>query len=179
MIPMSQRTNYPLRTRSFAFFDVETTGLRPDRGARICEMAVADRDGIQFDWSSASDPPADAELAEQLLLLVHHLQGSVVVGHNLQFDFRFLTYEAERLGLGGLDVRFVDTLGLARTLFPDRDGYELGSLLTALNLDSEEELHTAAGDVFATRKLFWHLVDHGDLKTLADAGLKRLSWNAG
>jgi DNA polymerase III epsilon subunit-like protein len=176
---MSQRTNYPLRTRSFAFFDVETTGLRPDRGARICEMAVADRDGIQFEWSSASDPPGDEELAEQLLFLVDHLQGSVVVGHNLQFDFRFLTYEAERLGLGGLDVQFVDTLGLARTLFPNRDGYGLGSLLTAFNLVPEGELHTAVGDVLATRTLFWDLVSRGDLKTLADAGLKRLSWNAG
>lgn len=176
---MSRWTDRPLRTVRFIFFDLETTALRPDRGGHIREMAVADADGIRFDWSSEQVPPDDAAVTRQLPRLIQHLQSGVVVGHNLSFDFRFLTYEAERLGLSGLDVQFADTLGLARRLLPDQDGYELGPLLAVFDLRPEEELHTAVGDVLATRTLFWHLVDHGDLDTLADVGVKRLNWNAG
>lgn len=174
---MNRGKQIPLRAASLVFFDLETTGLRPDRGARISEMAVADQDGVRFDWSSDQDPPADPTVARQLPHLVEHLQAGIVVGHNLPFDFRFLTYEAERLDAGGLDVRYADTLGLARTLLPEQDGYELGTLLAVFGLGPEEDLHTAVGDVLATRALFWALADYGDLKSVEDVGTKRLSWN--
>jgi DNA polymerase III epsilon subunit-like protein len=174
---MRQRFDLPLRAASLVFFDLETTALRPDRGGRICEMAVVGPDGIRFDWTSGSDSPKDEALGRQISVLSEALQGNVVAGHNLQFDFHFLTYEAERLGQNGLDVRFIDTLGLSRELIPGRDDYQLGSLLAAFNAEPVEELHTAIGDALATRTLFWKLVDHNDLKTLSDAGMKRVSWN--
>jgi hypothetical protein len=34
------------------------------------------------------------------------------------------------------------------------------------------------GDALATRSLFWTLVEEDGLETLADVGVKRLSWNA-
>lgn len=174
---MTQWTNRPLGAARLVFFDLETTGLRPDRGGRIREMAVVGSSGIRFDWSSDSLPPPDEVVAQQLPLMVDTVRDAVVVGHNLRFDFRFLTYEAERLGHEGLDVRFVDTLGLARTVLPDRDDHRLGSLLGAFDAAPDEELHTAVGDALATRTLFWKLVDHDGLETLGDAGMKRLSWN--
>jgi len=174
---MTRWSTRPLRVASLVFFDLETTGLRPDRGGRIREMAVVDRDGVRFEWTSQEKPPSDEAVVRRLPTLVDHLQRGVVVGHNLAFDFRFLTYEAERLGLRGVDVPFADTLGLARTLLPEKEDHQLGSLLRAFDLDPEEELHTAVGDALATRTLFWHLVDHGDLDTLADVGVKRLRWH--
>lgn len=176
---MSQWADHPLRTASLVFFDLETTGLRPDRGARICEMAVVGPEGIRYDWTSPHDPPPDEAVAPQLPVLFDHLRDAVVVGHNLQFDFRFVTYEAERLGQRGIDLQFVDTLGLARTLLPDRDDYQLGALLAALDRPPDEPLHTAVGDALATRALFWALVEHGGLDTLSDVEMKRLVWNAG
>ena len=176
---MSHRADRPLRVASLLFFDLETTGLRPDRGGRITEMAVVDQDGIRFDWTSDQEPPNDQAVARQLTTLDSHLQESVVIGHNIQFDIRFLTYESERLGHTGLDLRFADTLGLARCLLPEEDDHQLGSLLATLDTAPSEELHTAIGDALATRTLFWHLVNHGDLVTLADVGVKRLRWNAG
>jgi len=101
-----------------------------------------------------------------------------VVGHNLQFDFRFLTYEAERLGQRGIDLRFVDTLGLSRRLLPELDDYRLEELSSIFDLAPDTKLHTAVGDASASRSLFWFLVKEGNLKTLSDAGMKRLSWNA-
>lgn len=174
MAPWGDR---PLRTADLVFFDLETTALRPDRGGRICEMAVVDHDGLRFDWASPETPPSDAVVARQLPTLIDHLRDAVVVGHNLSFDFRFLTYEAERVGCGGIDLRFADTLGLARRLLPDRDTYALGALLEAFDAAPEEELHTAIGDALATRALFWHLVEVGSLDTLAKAGVQRLRWH--
>jgi len=168
----------PVRTASLAFFDLETTGLRPDRGGRICEMAVVDRNGVRLDWTSTEDPPPDQALRRHLPPLIERLQAGVVVGHNLPFDVHFLTYEAERLGHAGIDIRFADTLGLARRLLPGRDDYRLGSLVADLDAVPDEKLHTAVGDALATRTLFWALIEEGGLETLADVGVKRLSWNA-
>ena len=175
---MTTWTDRPLRTAPLVFFDLETTALRPDRGGRIREMAVVDQIGIRFDWRSEAAPPRDDVVAAQLPHLIEHLEVGVVVGHNLQFDFQFLTYEAERLGLGGLDLRFADTLGLARSLLDAPDTHQLGTLLGHFDAPPEEELHTAVGDALATRTLFWHLVEHGGLQTLADLNVRRLQWGA-
>lgn len=176
---MTQWADHPIHAASLVFFDLETTGLRPDRGARICEMAVVGSEGLRFDWASTHDPPSDEAVAHQLPVLFDLLQDAVVVGHNLQFDFRFVTYEAERLGQRGLNLQFVDTLALARRLLADRDDYQLGSLLAAFDAPPDEPLHTAIGDALATRALFWNLVEHGELETLSDVRMKQLSWNAG
>ena len=173
---MPHQNDRPLRTVDLVVFDLETTALRPDRGGRIREMAVVDHDGIRFDWKTSGEAPTDRAVARQLPRLLDVLQDRVVVGHNLQFDFQFVTYEAERLGHPGLDLRYVDTLGLARSLL-DAPNYELGTLLAHFNAAPEEDLHTAVGDALATRTLFWHLVDAGALTTLADAGIKRLRWH--
>lgn len=170
------RTNRRLRTAPLIFFDLETTALRPDRGGRICEMAVVDQSGIQFDWCSASAPPRDDDVSHQLRRLVPLLEAGVVVGHNLQYDLRFLTYEAERLKLGRVDLYFADTLGLARALLDAPDTYQLGDALGGFDAAPEERLHTAVGDALATRTLFWHLVEHGGLQTLSDAHVRRLQW---
>lgn len=176
---MSTWSDRPLRTGPLVFFDLETTALRPDRGGRIREMAVVDEQGIRFDWRSDEAPPRDDAVAAQLPRLIEHLEAGVVVGHNLQFDFRFVTYEAERLGLGGIDLRFADTLGLARSLLDAPDIHQLGTLLGHFDAAPDEELHAAVGDALATRTLFWHLVEHGGLQTLADINVRRLQWNAG
>ena len=140
--------------------------------------AESDRQGIRFDWRSNEAPPYDDAVAAQLPRLIDRLEAGVVVGHNLQFDFRFVTYEAERLGLNGIDLRFADTLGLARSLLDAPDTHRLGTLLGHFDAAPEEELHTAVGDALAPRTLFWHLVEHGGLQTLADIGVRRLQWSA-
>ena len=56
---MPSQADRPIRTASVVFFDLETTGLRPDRGARITEMAVVDQEGIRFDWAADAEPPSD------------------------------------------------------------------------------------------------------------------------
>jgi len=167
-------TEGPLRLASFAFFDLETTGLRPDRGAGITEIAVVGANGSLLHWRKQAAP--DASLADQLPLLLDCLDGRVVVGHNLQFDFQFVAYEARRHGLDGPRLRFIDTLALARRLLGPAQDAQLETLLHRFNLMPDEPLHSALVDARATRTLFWQLVEEGSHRTLGDAGAKPLAW---
>lgn len=164
---------YPIRVAPLLFFDIETTGLRPDRGAQITEVAVVDHTAVRYDWKRSREA---TPLADALVALIGHLERGIVVGHNLAFDFRFVAYEADRLGLPGPRLQYIDTLGLARRLLDKTANFQLGTLLTHLDQPPEAALHTALGDAQATRALFWALIDHGGLDTLADAGMRRLDW---
>lgn len=166
----------PIGLAAFAFFDLETTGLRPDRGAKINEIAVVGNRRTLLHWQA---PPDEAgALADQLPRLLEGLTGRVVVGHNLQFDFRFVAYEARRHGLDGPRLQFIDTLSLARRLLGPHEDLKLEALLRRFDLLPSEPLHDALVDARATRALFWTLVDTGRLRTLAEAGAKPLTWTA-
>jgi hypothetical protein len=86
-------------------FDLETSGLRPDRGARITEIAVVGSRGARMNWQWAdveTERPVggdcyDRTVTPHLARLTDVLTRGVVIGHNLSFDFDFLTYEIERL----------------------------------------------------------------------------------
>lgn len=162
---------------SFAFFDIETTGLRPDRGARITEIAIYNRSSNQLLWEQPKELPSDEKLAEQLPTVLDLLTTGVVVGHNVSFDFKFIAYETERLGFRGPNVLFIDTLGLAKKMCNNTADFKLSSLLNLFNISTEGSLHTAAVDAQATRALFWKLINLGEIETLAQAGMQRLNWS--
>jgi DNA polymerase III epsilon subunit-like protein len=162
---------------SFAFFDIETTGLHPDRGAKITEIAILPRSGQRFHWTQPENDIGDKYLSEQLSAVLAHLTTGVVVGHNVGFDLRFIAYETERLGFRGPDVLYIDTLGLARNFCNNTKDYTLSSLLNAFDISIKGPLHTAIVDARATRALFWKLINYGNIETLAQAGMQRLNWS--
>src|SRR5690625_7847388 len=41
---------------NFLFFDIETTGSRPDRGAKITEISILDRNSQLYLWRENSGP---------------------------------------------------------------------------------------------------------------------------
>lgn len=169
----------PLRMAPLLFFDIETTGLRPDRGARLTEWALVDHTGLRL--HRVINPDAtdyDRVLAASLDDLFKQLQTGVIVGHHLAFDFGFIAREADRLGRPGPHLLFIDTCDLARRLPLRTSDAQLATLLDYFGIDPDGPLHTAVGDARATRALFWALVEHGGLDTLADAGLQRLDWTA-
>jgi len=162
---------------TFVFFDIETTGLRPDRGARITEIALLNRNTDELLWQQSKEAISDEKLAAQLPSVLKHLTSGVVVGHNLQFDLKFIAYETERLGFRGPSLLFIDTLGLARKLCNNTSGLKLSSLLEKFNISPEGQLHTAAVDARATRALFWKFINLGNIETLATAGMQRVDWS--
>jgi DNA polymerase-3 subunit epsilon len=120
--------------------DTETTGLDPNDGHRIVEIACIElmhhvptgrkfhryvnpgRDipvdalavhGLTTEFL-ASHPPF-AEIADELAAFV---AGDKLVIHNAEFDLAFINAELARLGRPALACPFVDTLMVARRRFP-------------------------------------------------------------
>lgn len=166
-----------LELSNLLFFDIETTGLRPDRGSKITEVSILNRNSQQHYWRSDTDTENDS-VAKELPNILDHLKRGVVVGHNLQFDFWFIAYECDRIGLNGPDIRFIDTLSLSRNLLPARNNYKLSALLKHFDIKVNGELHTATADTEATRALFWKLVEKGGISTVGEAGMKKLNWSS-
>lgn len=176
---MPHDTDWPLHASALRFFDLETTGLRPDRGARITEAAVLDHQTTCLYWQRTANRPVAAPLDR----LLRCFADAVVVGHNLAFDFRFLTYEAERQHQASFTLRYIDTLSLARAArldaqlgLPDLALETLARRLVGREEASGWTFHTARGDAVATRAVLWALANRLNIETLADAGLQRMAW---
>jgi DNA polymerase III alpha subunit (gram-positive type) len=137
-----------------------------------------DHRGLRLSWDADPTEPAyDQALTQQLEELFEALQDGVVVGHHLTFDFGFVAREADRLDIPGPRLWFIDTLALSRRLSVPTPNARLATLLKHFDCLPDRPLHSAPVDARATQALFWKLVAHGQLDTLADAGVKPLTWS--
>ncbi|MBI4607686.1 MAG: WYL domain-containing protein [Candidatus Rokubacteria bacterium] len=154
--------------RPLAVVDVETTGLSPRYGDRVVEIGLLRVEGAsQVTFESFVNPrrlispratavhgiteemvataPPFAEVAKRVWQL---LDGAVLVGHNVGFDWSFLNAERRYLGLPPLEGPLIDTLVLARRYFAfSRNG--LGTIALELGLP-ERVRHRALADVLTT-----------------------------
>ena len=90
---------------------------------------------------------------------------SVLVAHNADFDIGFLKYNASELGYK-LENTYIDTLRLAKDLFPNYKKYKLGIIAENLGI-KVEVAHRALDDVDTTVKVFNIM-----LKMLKEKGAK-------
>lgn len=191
----------PFEALPLVCVDVETTGLAPDKGARVCEVALlrseGEREVARFESlvhpqqpippevirvhgitdAMVAGAPAFAALLPDIRDL---LQGAVVVGHNVHFDLRFLRHEWRVAGESLPECAAVDTLALARTYF-DFPQNGLGAIAAALGI-AHTAAHRAMGDVLATWNVLRHFVAALRRRapvTLADLILPRLPDDAG
>lgn len=165
--------HHPLQNVALTFLDFETTGLHPHRGDRVCEVALQRVVGASVELSlaalvnpgrplsdqsflvngiSAADlaqAPAFTELAGTVRAA---LAGAVLVAHNAPFDLEFFHAELALAGQPPLLVPAIDTLMLARRLFPKRPSHSLGALAAALGLPPPS--HRAMDDVLTLRVVF-------------------------
>ena len=88
----------------------------------------------------------DAETIEVVLpKVIDFVKDTTIVAHNASFDIGFIKENARRLGLT-FDNTYIDTLALAKELFPDFKKYKLG--LIAEKLDIKVDVaHRALADV--------------------------------
>ncbi len=150
-------------------FDTETTGLDPNKGDRIIEIAALELvrempTGKQFHRLiyPERDIPEDATRIHGITLAM--LEGKPrfpaivdemleffgdvpLVAHNAPFDFGFVNAELKRAGRPPLSVeRMVDTLALAKTRFPGMPN-SLDALCRRFGIDlSERTSHNALLD---------------------------------
>lgn len=161
----------------FTVFDLETTGFSRFEEAIIEIGAVRIRNGkkvgefSQFVNPKRLIPERITELTsitdamvrpakgieDVLTEFMEFSQGSIYVGHNVDFDIGFIKENAFRLGLDFEPVS-MDTLGLARALHPDLKNHKLDTICKALNVPSFHH-HRAIDDAQATADAFLTLLD--------------------
>lgn len=100
----------------------------------------------------------DAETIDKVFpKLLEFLGDSVIVAHNAGFDVGFLKQNAKALGYE-FDYTYLDTLSLAKDLFPDYKKYKLGKIAENLGI-KVEVAHRALDDVDTTVKVFKVMLD--------------------
>lgn len=160
-------------SNTYAVVDLETTGTNLDGSQRIIQFAcvLVEAGQIVNQFSTLINPlrplspevekltglkqkdlkkaPSFDEVAASIYAL---LQGTIFVAHNIQFDYRFLNLELERVGYPALELKGIDTVQLAQILLPTQLSYRLGDLGKALKIEHEHP-HHADSDAYVTAKL--------------------------
>jgi len=163
----------------FAFLDIETTGLSPWFGDRICQIAVVLTEGKRIkstvnlllnperelspaafhvnglDESKLSAAPLFAEVTDQLEAV---LKDAIIVCHNAQFDLQFLDNEYRKLGLTAEYPNLIDTLVLARDNF-DLESYSLHAVAEAFCVSTNLQTSRAQSDALTVKTVFFAMMD--------------------
>ena len=104
------------------------------------------------------DMVKDAETIDKVFpKILNFIKDSVLVAHNAPFDIGFLKQNAKNLGYE-FDYTYIDTLSLAKDLFPDYKKYKLGKIAENLGI-KVEVAHRALDDVDTTVKVFNVMID--------------------
>ena len=162
---------------TYCVLDLETTGFSAAT-EKITEIGVMKvKDGLVIDEFSSfvnpekpipervievtnitDDMVRDADTIDKVFpKLLDFIQGSVLVAHNAEFDMGFLRHNAKVLGYD-FDFTYIDTLSLAKDIFPEYKTYKLGRI--AKNLGIKVEIaHRALDDVDTTVKVFNIMLD--------------------
>lgn len=170
-----------LSEQSIVMIDFETTGLSPEMGDRVTEVAalriaggrVVERyvslincqvripsfitglTGITQAMVDAAPP-----VAHVLPRLLDFIGADALAAHNASFDEKFLRAESARLGLAPAHQALVCSLKLSRRVFPQLSSYKLGALCGALGIRFASAAHRAEADAEVAAELLLHIGRH-------------------
>ena len=167
--------------KPIVMIDFETTGLSPDMGDRITEVAalrivggrVVERyvslincnaripsfiTGLTGITQAMVDgaPP----VAHVLPRLLDFIGGDALSAHNASFDEKFLCAESARLGLTPAHQGLVCSLKLSRRVFPGLASYKLGLLSGQLGIQFKSAAHRAESDAEVAAQVLLHIGHH-------------------
>ncbi len=157
---------------TYCVLDLETTGFSPIT-EKITEIGIMKlKDGKVIDEFSCfvnpekpiparvvevtnitDDMVENAETIEKVFPeMLEFIEGSALVAHNAEFDIGFLKHNAKVLGYD-FDFTYLDTLSIAKDIFPEYKTYKLGRIAKNLGI-KVEVAHRALDDVDTTVKVF-------------------------
>lgn len=166
--------NYSLDSfDEFIVLDFETTGLDPTTDKIIEVSALKYKDGILIDEfhtlinpkikipheiteingitnAIVKNKPTIEEILPKLLDFIGELP---IVAHNAPFDAKFLKYNVLRhYGEDNINNTFIDTLAIARKLFPNLRNHKLETIKKHLKMDVDS--HRAYDDTLVTAQIY-------------------------
>ena len=167
--------------RPIVMLDFETTGLSPENGDRITEVAALRIVGGEIveryvslvncnvrvpsfithltgiTQSMVDGAPPAAEVVPQL---IDFIGGDVLAAHNASFDEKFLKAEGLLLGRRTRHGGLVCSLKLSRRVFPGLASYKLGQLSATLGVEFGGRAHRAEADAEAAAHVLLHIGRH-------------------
>jgi DNA polymerase III epsilon subunit family exonuclease len=170
---------FDLTTARFAFLDIETTGLTPWFGDRICQIGIVLTEGkrIRRTFESLVNPERDLSPAaayvngltadqlsqalrfEELIGRVESLlKDTIVVCHNAKFDIQFIDSEYRRLGREVEFPNLIDTVLIAREFF-DLPSYSLYALAENFQVPVIDQGSRALADAMTAKNVFFGMMD--------------------
>lgn len=181
----------PFHEADYCVFDFETTGVS-SRSDKVIEIGIVkiSKGKIVDTYSSFINPGRlvppfitnltgittsdvqDAPYFEDIYnSIINFVGDSVLVAHNLSFDYSFLKHECSSANLEMPNNNAVCTLKLAKKLYPHLPSKSLGSLIKAFKI-RHRNVHRGLGDATATAKLFLKmhstLKDEHNIETISD-----------
>ena len=172
-----------LDTAKYVVLDFETTGLSNKYddiiefgGVRLEEGMVVDslqtfinpkKKLSKFTTTLTGITDKDvmnAPTLEQALKTIKAFIGdAIIVAHNAEFDIGMLNAALVKIGQDPLKNPVIDTLSLARTIYPNLRKYTLGYICHQLNVEyNEDEAHRADYDARVTSEAFLQMIHHLD-----------------
>ncbi|KAA9292600.1 PolC-type DNA polymerase III [Aerococcus mictus] len=166
-----------LENATYVIFDVETTGLSAVYNTIIEIGAVKMHKGnVVGEFSEFLNPGhhlssftteltgiTDSMVAnarpepEVMQDFLDFCQGTILVAHNASFDVGFIDAAYQRNGLPTIENPVIDTLELARYLYPHLKSFRLNTLSKHFNVSLEHH-HRAIYDATSTGALVWIFV---------------------
>ena len=168
-----------LRSLVCTVFDTETTGLNPSEGDEIISIgAIRILNGKVLRHESfdqlvdprRSIPAASFEIHKISAEMVagqptidavlprfsRFVEDTVLVGHNVAFDLKFLQLKEDATGVA-FHNPVLDTLLLAALIYPNSDVHSLEALARLVGVEVTGR-HTSLGDALVTAEVFLQLI---------------------
>lgn len=170
-----------LSGQAIVMIDFETTGLSPDMGDRVTEVAALRIvDGVVVDryvslincqvripsfitgLTGITQAMVDGAppVAQVLPRLLEFIGADALSAHNASFDEKFLRAESSRLGLMPAHQGLVCSLKLSRRVFPGLASYKLGMLSNQLGIQFKSAAHRAESDAEVAAQVLIHIGSH-------------------
>ncbi len=162
----------------FVVFDLETTGLsnsNPDHMDKIIEIGAVKLSGGKISEKFSSFVACPVKLSDEIIGITgitddmlrgapdikdviadfyKFAHGCILVGHNVQFDYKFIRFYGEKEGFL-FDQRQYDTIPFAQELLR-LNNYKLNTVADHFGFTFNH--HRAYDDAFVTAKIFKELV---------------------
>ncbi|WP_163969836.1 ATP-dependent DNA helicase DinG [Oceanobacillus halotolerans] len=158
----------------YAIIDLETTGHAAANKDKIIEVGIVTikNNKISDEFSTLLNPnqpipsfiskltgihdddvyqaPRFEEVASDITNMI---EGCYIIAHNVPFDVGFLNEELAAIGENRVTNPVMDTVELARVLYPQAPGFKLGQLAEYLQIQHDDP-HRALSDAYVTADLF-------------------------
>lgn len=167
--------------KPIVMLDFETTGLSPDFGDRVTEVAavriindkIVDRfvslvncnvriPSFITELTGITQTMVNTAPCASIVMpkLMQFIGTDILAAHNASFDSKFLHSENRRLGLTTHSANLLCSLKLSRRIFPGLSSYKLTNLSSSLGIDFKSKAHRAEADAEVAAKLLIYIGQH-------------------